>query len=249
MIQVVRATLDQILPLRNQFLKENKFQIRYNACHERGWADEYLLMLDGVIAGYGSVKGRSELTDRDSIFEFYLIPAHRSNTSSYFDMLIKASQASCIEAQSNEPVLTALQAIYTGKVTPEAILFGNPIATSLKLDGFEFRPRSESDVIFQHHLEPIGAYVIERNGEIVATGGFMTHYNKPFVDLYMEVNEPWRRRGLGSYMIQEIKRVCIQQDNIPSARCGMKNTASRNALRKAGFQEIGCVLSGEVIRP
>ena len=65
MIEAVRATLDQILPLRNQFLKENKFQIRYNACHERNWADEYLLMLDEKAVGYGSVKGRKELTDRN----------------------------------------------------------------------------------------------------------------------------------------------------------------------------------------
>ena len=247
MIQVVRATLDQILPLRNQFLKENKFQIRYNACHERNWADEYLLMLDDAIVGYASVKGRNEVTDRDSIFEFYLMPSHRSNTSSYFDMLIKASQASCIEAQSNEPVLTALQAIYTRKVTPEAILFGNPIATSLKLDGFEFRQRSERDVIFQHHLEPIGAYVIERNGEVVATGGFMTHYNKPYVDLHMEVVESWRRRGIGSFLLQEIREVCLKSGLVPAARCGVSNHESAATLRKAGFSSVGMVQVGGLL--
>jgi L-amino acid N-acyltransferase YncA len=63
----------------------------------------------------------------------------------------------------------------------------------------------------------------------------------------MEVHEPWRMKGLGSYLLQEIKVVCGQQEFIPSARCGIENPASRKALRKAGLKEVGFVLSGEVI--
>ena len=31
-----------IQPLRSLFLQESNFQIRYDACHWRGWADEYV---------------------------------------------------------------------------------------------------------------------------------------------------------------------------------------------------------------
>ncbi len=66
-----KTNLQAILPLRNLFLHETNFQIRYNACHERGWTDSYLLTIDDVEIGYGSIKGQ-EIADRDTIFEFYL---------------------------------------------------------------------------------------------------------------------------------------------------------------------------------
>ncbi len=46
-----RVAPDAIETLREQFLAETPFQIRYFACHERGWTDSYLLTLDGVPVG------------------------------------------------------------------------------------------------------------------------------------------------------------------------------------------------------
>ena len=43
MLLVEKVSLDDILPLRKSFLDENCFQIRYHACHERGWSDSYLI--------------------------------------------------------------------------------------------------------------------------------------------------------------------------------------------------------------
>ena len=57
-LTATKVDLSEILSLRNLFLRENDFQIRYNAVHERGWADSYLLLLDGQKIGYGSVMGR-----------------------------------------------------------------------------------------------------------------------------------------------------------------------------------------------
>ncbi|MCI0691756.1 hypothetical protein L0337_07065 [candidate division KSB1 bacterium] len=71
-LKAYKTNLQTILPLRNLFLHETNFQIRYNACHERGWTDSYLLTSDDIEIGYGSIKGQ-EIADRDTIFEFYLI--------------------------------------------------------------------------------------------------------------------------------------------------------------------------------
>jgi len=38
-IVVQKTELASILPLRALFLQESNFQVRYNACHERGWSD------------------------------------------------------------------------------------------------------------------------------------------------------------------------------------------------------------------
>jgi hypothetical protein len=39
---LVRADLARIQPLRGLFLHEAGFQVRYHACHERGWTDSYV---------------------------------------------------------------------------------------------------------------------------------------------------------------------------------------------------------------
>ena len=46
-----KTNLENIRPLRALYLQETNFQIRYDACHERGWADSYLLMLDDLTVG------------------------------------------------------------------------------------------------------------------------------------------------------------------------------------------------------
>lgn len=74
-----RATevdLKEIEPLRALFLQETNAQIRYNAYHERGWTDSYLLSLDDSTVGYGSIKGQ-EIRDRDTVFEFFVIRSFR----------------------------------------------------------------------------------------------------------------------------------------------------------------------------
>jgi hypothetical protein len=50
----------------------------------------------------------------------------------------------------------------------------------------------------------------EHAGAIVATGGIALHYNLPCGDISMEVDEPLRRRGFGSFLVQELKRASYQ---------------------------------------
>lgn len=49
-------------------------------------------------------------------------------------------------------------------------------------------------------------YLLKWNDELVATGGFMLNYNMPYADIYYEVLEQYRHRGLGTFFIQELKK-------------------------------------------
>jgi GNAT superfamily N-acetyltransferase len=93
-------------------------------------------------------------------------------------------------------------------------------------------------------VEGVGDWLIEHNGAIVATGGIATHYNPPYGDLFMEVDERFRRRGYGSYLIQELKRTCYETGLVPAARCNVANLASRATLQKAGLLPCARLLSG-----
>ena len=64
--------------------------------------------------------------------------------------------------------------------------------------------------------------------------------------VFMDVEEPFRRRDLGSFLVQELKRVCSEGGHVPAARCNVKNIASRKTLQKAGFVPCGHILSGSV---
>jgi RimJ/RimL family protein N-acetyltransferase len=240
-----KTELKAILSLRNLFLQEANFQIRYNACHERGWTDSYLLTGGEAKIGYGSIKGQ-EIADRDTIFEFYLVLPFRKFSSLIFPELIAASRAHFIECQSNDLLLSAMLYEFAQNINSEVVLFEGHAVTEYMIPGVVFRPRKEDDSIFEHKVEPVGEYVLELKGEVVATGGYFLHYNMPFADLYMEVKENFRRKGLGSFILQELKKACYLAGRVPAARCNIQNKASRAALRKAGLSVCGFMLKGDI---
>ena len=245
-LDVTKTSPEEILYLRNLFLQENNFQIRYNSRHERGWADSYIVTYNTEKIGYGSVAGNENLHDRDTVFEFYIIPSFRNLSPAAFLQLLHSSKAAFIECQSNDLLLTQLLYEYGQKINANTILLGEHTTTYIALNNVLFRKRVENEAVFEHKAEPVGNCVLELNNEVVATGGFFLHYNMPFADLYMEVKEDCRRKGLGSFLIQELKKQCYLSGRVPAARTGMENIASKATLIKAGLKITGFLLLAEV---
>lgn len=241
-----RCELADILPLRQEFLAEAAVQVRFNACHERGWTDSYLLSMDGQAVGYGSVRGQ-EIADRDTVFEFYVTPAHRSSAAGLFETLLAAARPRWIEWQTNLPLGPGLLYEYAQDIYAEAILFADgPQAGPRLRDGAVFRSLRPGEGVFEHQSEPPGTHVLQAAGEVVATGGFLLHYNPPFADLYMEVRPDYRRRGYGAALVAQLREACRLAGRAPAARCNVENRASRATLLKAGMTLCGYILRGEV---
>jgi len=240
-----KTDLENIQSLRALYLQETNFQIRYDACHERGWTDSYLLMMDNLNVGYGSIKGR-EINDRDTVFECFVVPPFRSKTSELFQQLLEASRAQYIECQSNDLLLSSMLYEFSRSVTADVVLFEDHTFTEHVIPGALVRPRHADDQVFEHTTEPVGDYVVELSGEVVASGGFFLHYNRPFADLYMEVREDCRRQGIGTFLLQKLKKECYLAGRVPAARCHIRNVASRAALTKAGLRVCGFILMGRV---
>ena len=243
-----RCKFQDIEKFRHLFLQENNFQIRYNASHERNWSDSWLLYVDGVPAGYGSVKGKDDLKARDAVFEFYPILPFRKYQRQLFQSLLQESKATWIECQSNDGILSPMMYEYADNIFSDVILFREDVITDMKNPGVLFRSRIEGEPVFDHTVEPAGDYVLEISGEIIATGGFMLHYNPPFADLYMEVRADMRRKGYASYLLQELKKECYLHGRVPAARCSIGNKGSSGALIKAGMKISGYMLTGTVIK-
>lgn len=230
-VEAVRADGQTIAPLRRLFLAERPFQIRYEACHSCGWADYYLLKRDDTILGYGAIKGQ-EIAGRDTIFEFFVLPAFRGHGAAAFAALIAAARPGWIECQSNDVLLFTMLGSFGHDIMAQAILFEAAMPASLQMPDVTFRRRGESELVFVHRGEAEGGWVLEQQGEIVATGDFLTHYNAPFVDLHMEVVSTRRRRGLGAFLVQELIAECRRQGLTPAARCFDRDAVeSRHAAR------------------
>jgi GNAT superfamily N-acetyltransferase len=234
-VTITRTELDVIKDLRAMFLHENRFQFVCNKCHDYGWADTWQFGLNGIAIGYGSVWGTDRRQDRDTIFEFYLVPLYRHLAAELFPKFRDTCGAVWVESQSNDLLLTSMLYIYGSKVVPEAILFEDSFQTHFAIPGAVFRERSSSDPLDGDDSE----YVISYNGQIVATGGLMLNYNFPYADIYMAVKEQFRRAGFGSLIVQELKRAAYERGRVPAARCNIVNRISQATLQKAGFKICG----------
>ena len=244
-IEVSPVPLEEILPLRELYRREMHCQIVHDSLPGRGFGNVFLIRAGGKVAGYGFVMGyRGE--PKDLIQEFYVLSAYRGWALRMFRKLIEASQARRIEAQSNDVLLSLMLYDCASAITSDRIVFHDALTTRLDIPGATFREVTDPDRprIFEHKVEPVGEWLIENDGAIVATGGIAFHYNLPYGDIFMEVDEPFRKRGFGSYLIQELKRSCYELGRVPAARCGVANEASRAAIEKAGLLPCARMLSG-----
>lgn len=240
---------EELLSWRDLYRQEMNCQIIHDSLHARaGWTQSYFLEADGVTVGYGSIAVGGPWKGKPAVFEFYVLPQYRSRVFDFFGALLRASGATTIEAQTNDPLLPVMLHAFAHGVASESILFHDKLTTAHPPPGAIFRRATPDDAArtFAHQIEPVGDWVVAVEGRIAGTGGILFHYNRPYGDIYMEVAEPFRRRGLGAYLVQELKRVCYEQGSVPAARCSPSNIASRKTLQKAGFIPCGHILSGSL---
>ncbi|MDQ3697931.1 MAG: GNAT family N-acetyltransferase [Gemmatimonadota bacterium] len=237
-VEPVSAT--ELIPWRQRYRQEMNCQIVHDSLHEReGWTRPYMLHLGDATAGYGSVLVGGPWLGTRTLFEFYVVPERRSRVFDLFDALLAASEATHIHAQTNDTLLTVMLHTWVADVKSEKIVFHDKLTTALPPAGAVLRRAVVDDGV---------KWLLEVNGTTAATGRILFHYNRPYGDIYMEVAEPLRRRGLGSYLVQELKRACYESGSVPCARCDTTNVASRKALQKAGFVPCAHILSGPVVR-
>ena len=244
--------VQDILPWRDYYRAEMNCQIIHDSLHARaGWTESYLLKIGSSTIGYGALAVGGPWKGTKTVFEFYLLPERRRHAFDVFEIFSTTAKITAFEAQTNDTLLTTILHLWCPQATSEKIVFYDNLTSTLPANGAVFRRATTEDSvrIFPHHDEPVGDWLLELNGEIAATGGILFHYNKPYGDIYMEVAAPFRRRGLGAYLVQELKRVCREGGHTPCARCSPSNLASQKTLQKAGFAPCAHVLAGKSSPP
>jgi len=244
-----RVEFHDIEKFRDIYRQEMGCQIIHDSIHSRpGWSHEYLLTDSGTRLGYGSIAVGGPWQETPTVYEFFVLPEHRSRLFALFEALLGSSQATMIETQSNDVLLTVMLHTFACDVSSESILFHDKLTTSNPARGAVFRQSTADDAaqVTQQQLDAEAQWLVAVGGVIAAAGDILFHYNRPYGDIYMKVAEPFRRLGLGTYLVQELKRVCYEGGSIPAARCNPKNLASRRTLQKAGFVPCGHILKGRI---
>jgi GNAT superfamily N-acetyltransferase len=242
-----RCAFEEITELREAYRAEMNCQIIHDSIHERpGWSEEYALELGGLLAGYGSVAVGGPWRETAALYEFYVLREYRTRIFEAFETLLAAGGAPKIETQTNDRMLSAMLHTYAREIEAEAILFEDGFTTSHDLPGASVRKRTGEDVeeLERLKLDDGAGWVVTLDGQLAGAGGVLYHYNRPYGDLYMKIGEPFRRRGLGSYLVQELETACREGGSLPAARCNVRNEASRRTLQKAGFVPCGNLISG-----
>ena len=246
-IEVRPTTLAEIQGLRDIHRREMACQIIYDSLHDRpGWTQSYLITIDGTAAGHGTVTFGGPWKGNTTICEFFILPPHRRQTIALFAAFVAATGIRRVETQTNRTILGVLAQAFCDHLTAEAILFEDGFTTALQVPGAKLRAATRDDAaaINSAKLDEGAQWLLELEGTICATGGILYHYNRPYGDIYMAVAETHRRRGLGAFMVQEMKRVCYEGGSVPAARCNVNNAASRATLQKAGFVPCGNIVFG-----
>ena len=245
-----RATsLSAIQHLRDVYRHEMHCQVIHDSLHERpGWTTPYLLTVDGAPAGYGAVAHAGPWKDKPTIFEFFVLPTQRHRTFRLFSAFVAACGTREVETQTNDPFLGPLIQTFCPSVAAEAILYEDKVTTSIRIPGARVRPVTADDAaeIAARRLDGGAKWLLQLDGDIAGTGGILYHYNRPYGDVFMEIAEPFRRRGLGAFLVQELKRICYEGGSVPAARCNVNNAASRSTLQKAGFSPCGNIVTGKM---
>jgi GNAT superfamily N-acetyltransferase len=248
-ITASRVELREIAGMRDMYRLEMSCQIIHDSIHVRaGWTHEYLLTDGGARVGYGSVAVAGPWQAKPTVYEFFVLPQYRGHMFDLFTALLNVSGVNEIETQSNDPLLTTMLHAFTPAVASESILFHDRLTTAHAPPDALVRKATPDDAaqIAEQDLDSAASWLVTVGGVVAGSGDILFHYNRPYGDIYMKVGESFRRRGLGAYLVQELKRVCYEGGSVPAARCNPKNIASRQTLQRAGFVPCGHILTGTI---
>lgn len=246
-IAVHQVPLQAITSMREAFRAEMDCQIVHDSIHyRRGWTLEFAFAEGDRTVGYASLAVDGPWRNRPTFYEFYVTPDRRSRAYALFEAFLTVTQPPAFEVQSSDALTTTMALTFARDIATERVVFRDHVTTAHVVPGARLRcltPAADIQTAIAARQDG-GQWVLEVDGIEVGKGGILFHYNPPYGDVYMEINEGFRRRGLGSYLVQELKRLCYELGGIPAARCDARNMASQRTLQRAGFLPYAHILIG-----
>ncbi len=245
----VEVPRPEIAPWRNELRAESACQIVHDSLYERrDWCLQYLLQLGGTPVGFAGLAVAGPWKGRRTVFDFFLQRAERDSWPELWDTFAQASRADSYELQTNLPLMPELVGRLPGPHQIDRLVYAEGQTTTLPSQGARLRQMTsvqETQLCLQERAGQC-EWVLELEGAEVGKGTLLFHYNVPHADIAMDIPGPFRRRGLGAYLAQELKRAARDLGAIPAARTSPDNFASQRTLEKAGMIRTGRIVFGQL---
>src|SRR5258708_32365740 len=99
----------------------------------------------------------------------------------------------------------------------EAIGFRDGFTTALPANGAVLQPLTSDEEVRASIAERQGGpeVFLQVDGRPAGKGGILFHYNPPYGDVYMDIEQSFRGRGFGPYLVQEVKRPAYETRDVP----------------------------------
>ena len=251
-ISIRQVKLKAIAAMREAYRAEQDCQVVHDSIHSRrGWTREFAIAEGDRVVAYASLAVDGPWCNKPTLYELYVMPDRRSRAFALFEAFLEETRPVAFEVQSNDLLLTTLVVTFARELATEKVVFRDHETTSHTIPGATLRCLTSAADIRKAMVERAGGgeWALDVAETVVGKGGILFHYNPPYGDIYMDVDEPHRRRGYGSYLVQELKRVCRELGGVPAARCDPTNTASRRTLQRAGLVPYAHILIGTFHQP
>jgi len=239
-----------IHPLREKFREEMGVQIVHDSIHRRdGWTRSWLLHANGKVAGFGSVAVDGPWKGRPTLFEFFVGSRYREFEAPLFAAFRKVCRARAIEAQTNMPCLARRLPEWAPVTITEKIVYRD-LGRSRRLRSRAVVKSIDAPKQARTKFragDGLSEWKLELEGKEIGRGGIGYHYNRPYCDLFLEIDPEWRRQGFGAYFCEALKQACRRLGGVPAARIDPENEASRALLKRTGFVPCGEIVTGPLL--
>jgi GNAT superfamily N-acetyltransferase len=215
-------------------------------------------------AAFWGIQEREQLVghfcigSNQDLLRFHLWASHLDQAQEIFHRIVSTYNVQQAMASTIEPLYFSLCLDVQRSITPVSYLFRDHqprnLPSSLSGDRFRKAEPSEFDAIVRFyqvntdgpgewiepflsaHLNREELFVVYDQRTLVAVGECIPSQRQaPYADLGMVVDRAYRGRGVGSYLLTQLKGHCYAVGWKPICSCEVSNHASKKAIEKAGF--------------
>ncbi|GCF11736.1 GNAT family N-acetyltransferase [Dictyobacter arantiisoli] len=212
----------------------------------------------GEIQDQGQRVGYFCIDSDDNLLRFHLLENYQARAQEIFSWIISTYGIQRAIASTIEPMYFSLCLDLQKSIVLHSYLFRDhkriELSSGLSNGIFRKAEKQELDDIvlfYRTNIEGAGEWVkdflydrLDRDElfvlydqqTLVATGECIpSQKQSPYADLGMVVAQAYRGRGLGSFMLTQLKKYCYEVGYNPICSCEADNHASKRAIEKAGF--------------
>lgn len=201
--------------------------------------------------GYACVDKEGQL------LQFYIVQEYLSEGEAIFRLFLEKLNIKQGMVGTNNPTFLSLALNRVKKMEVNTLLFKKTLDVTIAEKEGTLRKAQEGDttriVDFCHYS--IGApkmwlemyiggliangevYILEKAGDIIGTCEVRKNVTAPtYVDIGMIVSPDYRKRGYGTYLLDQAKKIAIELGLTPICSCEKENLGSLKAIHNCGFR-------------